>query len=177
MAAWVFGLVGIAGVAVVGRLTETAAPSGPTMATAPSPMASLPPAVTGPHRADPARPAPAEVIVLTSPAEGDPTITAPEIIVQGFFRADAAALRVSLETDWYPVQEATVRPIDRQGHFLVRFGIPDPRVMAPMAVRVVAFDRDGQRLGAVLRPFRLGPIERPTLGDDGLVGGIVFSDG
>lgn len=177
IAAWVFGLVGIAGVAVVGRLTETDLPSAPLVAMAPTPLAVESPASSLGARSDAPGPAPSGLIVLTSPAEGDPTITAAEIIVQGFLQAEAASLRVSLETDWYPVQEATILPTDRHPRFLVRFDMPDPRTGEPMVVRVIALDRDGEWLANVQRPFRLGPIERPTLGDDGLVGGIVFSDG
>ena len=174
MLAWLFGLVGIAGVAVIDQLAEPPAPGGPVLAAAPSAITLMTPIVSPPP-AGGGSPLPSGLIVLTSPAEGDPTITAPEIIVQGFVQPEAVTLRVSLETDWYPVQQATVLAADP--HFLVRFGISDPRVSAPMLVRVVALDRDGQWLADVLRPFRLGPIERPTLGDDGLVGGIVFSDG
>jgi hypothetical protein len=194
-AAWVAGLVGIAGLAVVGRLTETGVPTvavAPNVAVASTPeLDARPPGTSAPlpayppgmhHLASIDR----ELIVLTSPALGDPTITAAELIVQGFLQADAASLRVSLETDWYPIEEATVIPAlafgerpgpTRHAQFLVRFALSEPRPTIPMSVRVVAFDRDGQWIANVLRPFRLGPIERPSLGDDGLLGGLVFSGG
>lgn len=183
-AAWVLGLVGIAGLAVVGRLTEPGVPGVSTVVVAEAPAGTAPANV--PMRTTAPNPVPVEVIVVTSPAEGDPTITAAELIVQGFLQADAASLRVSLETDWYRVDQATVVPalafgerpgVTRRAQFLVRFGISEPRLAVPMVVRVVALDRDGNRLADVLRPFRLGPVVRPTLGDDGLLGGLVFSDG
>lgn len=193
-AAWLLGFVGIAGLAVVGRLIEPGVPSESIVTLEPSPAAATPPGppeTSAPHPANPPgmhhlATTDRELIVLTSPAEGDPTIGAAELIVQGFLQAEAASLRVSLETDWYRVDEATVLPAlafgerpdaTRHAQFLVRFGLPEPRLTVPMVVRVVALDRDGHLLANVLRPFRLGPVERPTLGDDGLLGGLVFSGG
>lgn len=187
-AAWVLGLAGIAGLAVVGRLMETDVPTETRIAVAPlavaTPLAaSVPPLAMDPPRAQMPNGYPDQPIVVTSPAVGDPTITAPELIVQGFLQADAASLRVSLETDWYLVAEATVVPAltfgerpgaTRHAQFLVRFGLSEPRMTGPMVVRVVALDRDGLRLADVVRPFRLGPVDRPMLGEDGLMGGLSF---
>ena len=185
-AAWLIALVGVAGFAVAGRLAEVRVPDVSVVAVVPltelsaqvpdsrSPATDQPPSSDG------------ELVVLTSPAEGDPTITAAELIVQGFVQAEAASLRVSVETDWYRVDETTVIPalafgerpgVTRHAQFLVRFGFSEPRMTGPMVVRVVALDRDGHPLADVLRPFQLGPVTRPALGDDGLLGGLVFSGG
>jgi hypothetical protein len=190
-AAWLVGLVGVAGLAVVGRLTEIAAPNVPRLAveSTPAPIAPRrPSSAPTPHPSGMHHLATIdrELIVVTSPAEGRPTITAYELIVQGFLQDEAASLVVTLETGSDEVDEARVVPAlafgerpgaTRHAQFLVRFELPDPRPVGPMAVRVVAFDRDGERLVVVRQPFRLGPLSRPTLGDDGLVGGLVFSGG
>jgi hypothetical protein len=127
-----------------------------------------------------------ELIVLTSPATGDPTITAVDLFVQGYLQGEAAAVRVVLEIEGAPVDEWTVQPTlafgerpssTRHAQFLVRFGLPDPRPIGPMVVSAIALDRDGERLAVIRRPFRVGPIDRPTLGDDGILGGLVFSRG
>jgi hypothetical protein len=176
------GLAGIVGVSLVGRLAEPGNPSVPAETAGLAPVAAIPPAPTDlPSLPEPS---PEELVVITSPAEGDPTITAPELIVQGFLQAEAAQLSVSLETDWYQVEEAMIVPAlafaerpaaTRHAQFLVRFGLSEPRLSGPMVVRVVALDAEGHQLADVQRPFRLGPIERPALGDDGLLGGLVFS--
>jgi hypothetical protein len=174
IAAWLVGFAGVAGVAVAGKLVEPAV--------SPVVGAEVTPAPASRETATPV-PAPDKPIVVTSPADGGATITAVELIVQGFLQVDASSLQVILETAGSRIDETTIRPAlasgerpgsTRHAQFLVRFGLPDPRPMGPMVVRVVAFDRDGQRLAVVRRPFRLGPIDRPTLGDDGLLGGIVF---
>jgi hypothetical protein len=185
-AAWLVMLVGVAGFAVAGRV---ATPEGTVVAI----IAEAPPAVSStplPRSAEPSArrvlSSDGKPIVLTSPAEGDPTITAVELIVQGFLQADAASVRVVLETGGAPVGELTVRPAlafgerpssTRHAQFLVRFGLPDPRPIGSMVVRVIALDRDGQRLAVIRRAFQVGPIDRPTLGDDGILGGLVFSGG
>lgn len=183
-AAWLIALVGIAGFAVAGRLVEPGVPDVSVVAVAPTPASSAPlPASAGMHHLASTD---GELIVLTSPAEGDPTITSVELIVQGYLQSEAASLRVTIETDWYRVDEATLLPVlafgerpgaTRHAQFLVRFGLSEPRLIGPMVVRVVALDRDGHLLADALRPFQLGPVERPSLGDDGLLGGLVFSGG
>lgn len=182
---WLLGLAGVAGFAVAGRLSEPEIPTVAVIAQTPASVIPELPTVGSTSQADAAA-EPGQLIVLTSPAEGDPTITAVELFVQGYLQGDAASVRVTLVTDGDRIDEASGRPAlalgerpspTRHAPFLVRFGLPDPRPTGSMVVRVEALDGDGERLAAVRRRFWLGPILRPTLGDDGLLGGLVFSGG
>lgn len=182
---WLLGLVAIAGFAVAGRLSEPEIPAVAVIAQPSAPAILESQAVGSAPQADPPG-EPGQLIVLTSPAEGDPTITALELFVQGYLQGDAASVRVTLVTDGERIDEVSSRPVlapgerlssTRHARFLVRLGLPDLRPIGSMVVRVEALDQDGERLAAVRRRFWLGPIHRPTLGDDGLMGGLVFSGG
>jgi hypothetical protein len=194
---WILAFAGIVGVALLGRL------SGPADATDGVPIAldaapgaeslASPRSVSGASvqpGADPARAdgsaGPDALIVVVSPATGEPTITSGELIVQGSVRPDTHSLRVIVEALGKPLDAQTVQPgrvvVDgfatvQHARFLVRIQLPDPRPIGPMVLEVSAFDRDGKQLAVVRRPFQLGRVDRPTLGDDGLLGGIVFPGG
>lgn len=195
VAAWVLGFAGVVGVALFGRLlgpgdpaagvasAPLATPGAESMASPRSGAAASAQPGTDAARAD--APTPDALIVVVSPATGEPTITSGELIVQGSVQADAHSLRVVVEALGRPLDAQTVqpaRPVEegtttrQRARFLVRIQLPDPRPIGPMVVEVVAFDRSGERLAVVRRPFRLGRVDRPTLGDDGLLGGIVFSE-
>jgi hypothetical protein len=195
--AWCLGLAAVIGVAAFGRFSASgdqasglavaprAAPGAELLESPRSGVAAPAQPGTDPGLPD-ARPAPDALIVVISPATGVPTITSGELIVQGSVDGDAHALTVIVDVRGREIVARTVQPAapDEDGsstrqrsRFLVRLQLPDPRPIGPMVLEVAAFDRAGARLAVVRRPFQLGRVDRPTLGDDGLLGGIVFSGG
>ena len=163
IAAWVLGLMAIAGVAIAGRVAdarETTPRSAVIVFASPTDAASPDPTVA---------PVPApELIVLASPAEAGMTITTRELVVQGFVQVGADTIRVTLEARGNRViDDATIRPAlalaespstVRHPQFQVHFGLPNPRPNGRMIVQVAAYDRDGRILDVIRRPIRVGPL-------------------
>jgi hypothetical protein len=197
VAVWVLGLAGVIGIAALGRFSGSgdqasglavaprAAPGAELLESTSSDVAAPAQPGTDPGVTD-AQTAPDALIVVFSPATGEPTITSGELIVQGSVHGDADALTVIVDVRGRQLVARTVQPAvpDEDGsstrqrsRFLVRLQLPDPRPIGPMVLEVAAFDRSGARLAVIRRPFQLGRVDRPTLGDDGLLGGIVFSGG
>ena len=163
---WAVALVVIVGVAIAGRpvVGGEAAPRSAAIAFA-APSDAPAPELTAP----PADGVPApELIVLANPVEAGMTITTRELVVQGYLRVAAETIRVTLEARGNRViDDATITPalavaerptLNRHPQFQVHFGLPNPRPNGRMIVQVAAYDRDGQIIDVIRRPFQVGPL-------------------
>jgi hypothetical protein len=188
---WLLALVGVPATAMVGGPAEGGSPAEPAAQDPPA-VAATPLAVTGPYSSrrdmrNPSAPSgPTATIVLNRPIRGT-RLTTVDVAVGGYLQDDADSVHVVLETAGEVVlSQATVLPAlafgerpeaNRHLQFQVRLVLPSRRPTGDVAVRVAAYDRAGRQIAMVRRPFTLDPIVRPTLGDDGLLGGLAFSDG
>jgi hypothetical protein len=184
VSAWLLALVGVPAAAVVGGHAEGGLRDEPAVEDG---LAAAGSRATGRDlRRPPVAAVPTATIVLNRPARGM-RLTTIDVAVGGYLHEDADSVRVALETAGAVVlSQATVLPAlafgerpdaNRHLQFHVRLVLPSRRPTGDVAVRVAAFDRSGRQIAVVRRPFTLAPIVRPTLGDDGLLGGLVFPDG
>lgn len=135
----------------------------------------------------------AGAIVLDWPAMPNQVITTGELVVRGHLRTGAARVQVLLQSSGaVPIVVRSVRPVtqdwdrddDPEGPtFVVTVPLPDPRPSGPAVVQIVTYDVSGRAQGVLLRTIQIGAMfnpttrglpGRPSLGEDGLIGGIPF---
>lgn len=164
----------------------------------PSPSIDLEASLDPGPQAPPAGPIDPDLLFVSLPAHDDDEITTRQLTVSGFLRGASASVLVSLEgrrnrvidsilTFAYPTPGAAES--QPTGRFKVAFDLPNPRPNGEMLVNVAVLDVDGQPVDVVWRWVRIGrivdeavspsartgpPVRTRTLGDDGLMGGIVL---
>jgi hypothetical protein len=157
-----------------------------------------------PSRPSPAPPAPSVAQVAATPAVAvsDPrpvldiaapsvvgaVITTPRLHVRGSRVGPSGPVRVTLESSGAKLIESETIPASGAGGaFEVAFPLSNPRPGGSMVVQVVAFDPHGIPLEVVRIPIEIGAIAEGAprtvgrtgagpLGEDGIVGGIVFGN-
>ncbi len=133
-------------------------------------------------------------VALDLPARRGEVVTTRELIVRGRVAIAAGEVRIMLESsNGKPIATAAVDPTGF-GHdgwvpFESRFRLTTPRPGGEMVLFIVAVDGDGVPIDAIRRRFTVGAIveipvpagrtsggsgERPTHGEDGLMGGLPF---
>ena len=146
---------------------------------------------------------PVQALVVTTPARFDDEITSRRLTITGYVVGVPMPVRVSLEARGNreidvavttPTRSPDLARPQRAGRFQVTFDLPNPRPNGNMVVAVAIIGPDGQPIDGVRRRVRIGRIgrigrivdgtsavatERPagrtrTLGEDGLMGRIVF---
>lgn len=169
--AWVVGLTAIALVAVVGRIGDRPGVTAVASVLVASGLAS---------------PAPDELPAigavppaLTLPTIDSQPLTTSTVIVRGSSPTSFGPLRVSL----YSMRgdELAGADLPAESTFLTALRIPEPRPVGPALLRVSRILGDGGTEPLVDRPVVIAPlaptpatVRRPPLGEDGLVGGLVF---
>ena len=109
-------------------------------------------------------------------------MTTPELVVRGFLRGGSGPVQVVVESSGgKAIAIRTVGPTtvgrpanDPAPPFLTRFPISNPRPGGEMTIQVIAYDPDGLPVDVVRRRFVIGAIAVREIGEDGLMGGIVF---
>lgn len=160
---WAVALLAIVAVALLGRFTGSV-DSGPRTAV----VVFDPPAIPTTAPVQATTPPMPDLIVLASPADAGMTVTTRALQVRGYVEAAADTVRVTLEARGNRIiDDATVRPrlafgerpeANRHPWFEVEFGLPNPRPNGRMIVQVMAYDREGNLLDVVRRPFRVGVV-------------------
>jgi hypothetical protein len=109
---------------------------------------------------------------MTLPHASVPAIRTRTIDIAGAVEGNGQ-LRVGIEApDGHLIVVRTI-PIE-DGPFCVTFDLPDPRPGGPLVASVALIGMDGIPIEGVRRSFLSGPLVVPSLGEDGLVGGLVF---
>ena len=139
---------------------------------------------------------PFQALVVTLPARFDDEITTRGLTITGYVVGVPMPVRISLEARnnreidsavTTPTRSSDLARPQRAGRFQVTFDLPNPRPNGNMVVAVSIVGPDGQPIDGVRRRVRIGRIvedlraamerhtgERPTLGEDGLMGRLVF---
>ncbi len=116
---------------------------------------------------------------MTRPSIDGAPVTAARLMVIGTSPDPDRPLRISLYNMWG--DELAGTDLQARGAFTVVLRIPDPRPIGPAVLQVSRVDPAGREAMMVERPLVIGPLavpppqaQRPPLGEDGLVGGLVF---
>ena len=140
---------------------------------------------------------PFQALVVTVPARSGDEITTRRLTITGYVVGVPMPIRVSLEARGNreidsaittPTRSSDLARPQRAGRFQVTFDLPNPRPNGNMVVAVAIIGPDGRPIDGVRRRIRIGRIldgtspattGRPaartrTLGEDGLMGGLVF---
>lgn len=169
--AWVGALALIIGTGLVGRGGEApvradAAPAEAEVAASPRPD---PPRDQAPAWVS----SPRDRLTMTLPSARNVTVATRSVEVAGTLDGGAGRVVVTLESRRSHLLESrTVSVVD--GRFHASFVLPNPRPGGRMWVSVVLLGPAGLPLEAIRRPFMSGALVPRALGEDGLVGGIVF---
>jgi hypothetical protein len=110
---------------------------------------------------------------MTVPAARNLTVTSSAVDVAGTLAGAAGRIVVSLESRGSQLLDSR-NLLVTDGRFHASFDLPNPRPGGRMFVSVVLLAVDGTPIEAIRRPIVSGPLAQRTLGEDGLVGGIVF---
>ncbi len=118
-----------------------------------------------------------EILVVTSPRGPGVEITTRRLTIEGHLHATTAVVSVSLEARGNRVIDTFVT--QPTATFQVGFDLPKPRPNGRMVISVVVLGPTGGLTDAIRWPVVIGAIAetappRPTLGEDGLMGGLVF---
>ena len=119
-----------------------------------------------------------EILVVTSPRGPGVEITTRRLTIEGHLRATTAVVSVSLEARGNRVIDTFVT--QPTATFEVGFDLPNPRPNGRMVVSVMVLGPTGGMIDAIRWPVVIGAIAetappRPSLGEDGLMGGLVFT--
>jgi hypothetical protein len=175
--AWAGGLAAVVGVAAAGSIISTRSVPVPSVE-----VAEVAPPLTR-ASADATR---ATTVAVEDPARAGAVITTPGLLVQGSRSGPAGQVRVTLESSGAKlVASETIPASGAGGAFRVEFPLSNPRPGGTMVVQVVAFDSAGIPVDVVRIPVEIGAIVPAApaavarngsgpMGDDGLIGGIVF---
>jgi hypothetical protein len=123
-------------------------------------------------------------IVLDMPGRVGAVVDTAGVVIRGRVPDDAGRLQILLQTTAdAPIVVVTAQPMSaaRTGWptspsmFDVEVPLPEPRPIGPALIQIVSYDQRGRARDVLLRRIVIGErTRRPTLGEDGLVGGIVF---
>ena len=140
---------------------------------------------------------PFQALVVTVPARSGDEITTRRLTITGYVVGVPMPIRVSLEARGNreidsaittPTRSSDLARPQRAGRFQVTFDLPNPRPNGNMVVAVAILGPGGQPIDGVRRRVRIGRIldgtsavttggpagRTRTLGEDGLMGGLVF---
>lgn len=161
---WLVGLGVVAGVGALGE-SEIAPPSeAPSLAVVARPS---------PATIDTPEPI-AGVIELQEPAAAGSVVTTPDLVIRGYLRERGGPVRVLLESSGgKPMLTRTLSP---SPWFVVNLPLSNPRPGGELTVQVIAYDLDGIPIDVVRRRVVIGAIAEREIGEDGLMGEIVFPD-
>jgi hypothetical protein len=163
--AWIALLGLVVGAGVLGRGGEE-----PMRATG---DASARPDQAQAHVLPASRPRRSERLAMTVPAARNVSVTTKAVDVAGTLDGGAGRVVVTLESRGSQLLDSRVLSVV-DGRFHASFDLPNPRPGGRMFVSAVLLAPDGVPLEAIRRPIVSGPLSPRTLGEDGLVGGIVF---
>jgi hypothetical protein len=181
--AWSGGLVVIVGLALAGSLTTP-----PPIAIAdpvPSPIATGPASPPTRTAADPAAPEP--VLRIIAPSREGALITTPDLVVRGSRSGPAGPTQVTLLAGSTTIARETLPASGAGGAFRFDIAVPGPRPGGSMVLEVIAYStavrpyrvvRIPVEIGAILAgaPRNVGRTGEGPIGEDGIVGGIVFGN-
>lgn len=112
------------------------------------------------------------VIELQEPAAAGTVVTTPDLVIRGYLLEGGGPVRVVLESSGgKPMLTRTLSP---SPWFVVNLPLSNPRPGGEMTVSVIAYDLDGIPIDVVRRRVVIGAIAEREIGEDGLMGGIVF---
>lgn len=112
------------------------------------------------------------VIELQEPAAAGSIVTTPDLVIRGYLRERGGPVRVLLESSGgKPMLTRTLSPAP---WFVVNLPLSNPRPGGEMTVSVIAYDLDGIPIDVVRRRVVIGAIAEREIGEDGLMGGLVF---
>jgi hypothetical protein len=158
-----------------------------------SPPASLPtssPGVAAEASVSIAAPSfqPASGLTIREPSRSGVVITTLDLVVRGSRAGPAGPLRVTLESgEATLLADETIPASGAGGAFRVDLPLSDPRPGGSMVVQVETFTMHGAPLQVVRIPVTIGDLAHSTprqvgrdgdggLGEDGIIGGIVFGN-
>jgi hypothetical protein len=116
---------------------------------------------------------PQDRLTMTLPSARNVAVATRTVEVAGTLVGGAGRVVVTLESRRSHLLESRTFVV-LDGRFHVSFDLPNPRPGGRMWVSVVLLGPAGLPLEAIRRPFLSGALVPRTLGEDGLVGGIVF---
>jgi hypothetical protein len=170
--------VAIAGRGDDGSERTVTAPS--VDASAPGPVEASPSYVADAPPASTARPT---RIVLDVPGRPLTVVTTTAVVIRGQVPRDAGRLQILLQTRAAtPIVVVTAEPMsaartgwhEAPATFAADLALPDPRPTGPAVIQIVSYDQRGRARDVLLRPIIIGQVARRPIGEDGLLGGIVF---
>lgn len=183
MVAWAGALAAVVVVAVAGSFS-TSRP------TAREPAHSAPAAPVASSLPNPARvalPPPVPVLRIVEPVGNGTIITSTDLVLRGARSGPAGPTQVTLLSGDTPVTRETLPASGGGGAFRLELSVPGPRPGDPLVIEIVAFTTAVRPAQVVRIPVRVGPIEggaprvvgrtgEGPIGEDGIVGGIVFGN-
>ena len=174
--AWVIGLLAVAGLALAGRAATE--PSQATVAAVDGTASAAPGTTTG-RAAGAASVSRTAAIVLARPTIDSAPVTSARLMVSGSYPDPDRPLKVTLYS--MGGDELAGADLLTRGDFTVVLQLPEPRPIGPAVLQVRRVDALGRAELLVERPLVIGPlafapaqVARPPLGEDGLIGGLVF---
>lgn len=180
--AWAGALAAVVVVAVAGSLA-----SRPTER---EPVPSTIPALVAPSLATPVRlalPPTEPVLRIVEPVGNGTIITSTDLVLRGTRAGPAGPTQVTLLSGDTPVARETLPASGGGGAFRLELPVPGPRPGDPLVLEVVAFTTAVRPAQVVRIPVRVGPIRggapravgrtgEGPIGEDGILGGIVFGN-
>ena len=135
-------------------------------------------------------PTPAAVLIVESPSRPGAVITTRDLIVRGSIRGTSVPVLVTFESRGAMLVsrvQPSPAPLLAPAGFEVVFHLPDPRPTGPLVVQVMAMSPAGVTLEVIRLPVTIGDLAPSTprevgrdgdggLGEDGIIGGIVFGN-
>jgi hypothetical protein len=176
--------VGVVGVAVAGSIA-----SSPSVAVVEASLSATPAPTAASHPVvvEARRPLPRPALKIVSPSRDGAVITTPALIVRGSRSGPAGPTQVTLLAEGTALARQTLPANGAGGAFQIELPVPGPRPGGSMVVEVVAFTtavrpirtlRIPVQIGAVVEgaPRTVGRTGEGPIGEDGIVGGIVFGN-
>ncbi len=183
MVAWAGALAAVVVAAVAGSL----ATGRPTAREPASSVLSAPVASSLPSPVRIALPPPDPVLRIVEPVGNGTIITSTELVLRGSRAGPAGPTQVTLLSGDTPVARETLPARGAGGAFRLELPLPGPRPGDPLTIEVVAFTTAVRPAQVVRIPVRVGPIQggapravgrtgEGPIGEDGILGGIVFGN-
>jgi hypothetical protein len=152
------------------------------------PVPPAPSAVAALATPAPTAAGPRTVLRIDAPSVVGAVITTPRLNVRGGRVGPSGPIRVTLESSGAKLVASETLPANGAGGvFEVAFPLSNPRPGGSMVVQIVAFDPHGIPLEVVRIPVEIGAIAEGAprnvgrtgegpIGEDGILGGIVFGN-
>lgn len=112
------------------------------------------------------------MIELQEPAAAGSVVTTQDLVIRGYLREQGGPIRVLLESSGgKPMVNRMFSP---SPWFVVNLPLSNPRPGGEVTLWIIAYDLDGIPIDVVRRHVVMGAIAEREIGEDGLMGGIVF---